>query len=131
MTTAQCWPEWIASSVTQSAPNLRTEHQSLSGDALTSRPIGNYPQRSAFKEIGVSSTSLTMMSNVANTDEILGQQSVFDPPMTALSEKAASETHPDFEESANSLRRLQVSSNDSVQPSQKYTIFHNCHDGEM
>ncbi|KAG8123128.1 hypothetical protein E2320_018497 [Naja naja] len=132
MTTTQCWPESITSSVTQSAPNLRTEHQSLSGDALTSRPIGNHPQRSAFKEIGVSSTSLTMMSNVANTDEILGQSSVFDPPMTAVSEKAAFETHPDFEERASSLHRLQVSSNDSVQPPQKCTTnFHNCHDGEM
>ncbi|XP_013916268.1 PREDICTED: mitotic checkpoint serine/threonine-protein kinase BUB1 [Thamnophis sirtalis] len=131
MTTAQCWPEWRASSVTQSALNLRTEHQSLSEDAVTSQPIGNHSQRSAFKEIGVPSTSLTMRSNVANTDEIHGQQSVFEPPMTALSEKAALETHPDFEECANSLQRLQVSSNDSVQPSQKHTIFHNCHDGEM
>ncbi|XP_058021066.1 mitotic checkpoint serine/threonine-protein kinase BUB1 [Ahaetulla prasina] len=131
MTTAQYRPEWIASSVTQSAPNLRTEHQSLSGDALTFQPTGNHPQRSAFKETGMSSTSLTTMSKVANTNEILGQQSVFDPPMTALSEKAAFETHPDFEECANSLCRLQVSSNDSVQTSQKYTIFHNCHDGEM
>ncbi|XP_026540027.1 mitotic checkpoint serine/threonine-protein kinase BUB1 [Notechis scutatus] len=132
MTTPQCWPERITSSVTQSVPNLRSEHQSLSGDALTSRPIGNHPQRSAFKEIGVSSISLTMMSNVANTDEILGQSSVFDPPMTAVSEKAAFEIHPDFEECASSLHRLQVSSNDSVQPPQKYTTnFHNCHDGEM
>lgn len=131
MRTAQCWPEWIASSVTQSAPNLGTEHQSLSGDALTSQPIGNHPQRSAFEEIGVSSTSLAMMSYVANTDETLGKQSVFNPPMTAVSEKAAFETHSDFEEHADSLRRLQVSSNDSVQPPQKYAIFHNCRDGEV
>ncbi|XP_039176829.1 mitotic checkpoint serine/threonine-protein kinase BUB1 isoform X2 [Crotalus tigris] len=129
--TSQCWPEWIASSVTQSAPNVGTEHQSLSGDALTSQPIGNHPQRSAFKDIGVSSTSLAMMSYVADIDETLGQQSVSDPPMTAVSEKAAFETHPDFEECTDSLHRLQVSSN-SVQPPQKYsTIFHNCHDGEM
>ncbi|XP_070590748.1 mitotic checkpoint serine/threonine-protein kinase BUB1 [Erythrolamprus reginae] len=129
MTTAQCWPERIATSATQSAPNLRAEHQSLSGDALTSQPIGNHPRRSAFKEIEGSSTSLIVMSNVANTDEILGQQSVFDPPVTALSEKAVFETHPDLEECVNSLHRLQVSNNDPAQPSQ--SIFHNCHDGEM
>ncbi|KAM6460947.1 mitotic checkpoint serine/threonine-protein kinase BUB1 [Liasis olivaceus] len=131
---AQCWPEWTASSASQSTLNLGTEHQSLSVGALASQPTGNHPQRSASKEIsvGVSSASLPMMSNVDNTDEILGQQSVFDCLSTAVSEKAAFETHLDLEECASSLCRLKVSSNNSVQPPQKHTtISYNCHDEEM
>ncbi|XP_061481523.1 mitotic checkpoint serine/threonine-protein kinase BUB1 isoform X2 [Rhineura floridana] len=125
---AQYWPERAAPSPAgylQKSLNWGTEHQRLAGAASASLLIENQQQRSAFGEISVGGPSA--QQPVGNFQQLTALVSL----STAPSEKAASQVKHDLEECEDSLHRLQVGCEDSVQLPQKRAVLSNSyHYGE-